>query len=104
MRCDLRTAVVAASPEGIPRITPPEVTALIILCKPVTMADNWSNKQEEGYAGHRRSGSPLRSKSSRPAMGQSLARTRLRHRRGDGRCDEQCRRRRCDHGLVVQRL
>src|SRR5271167_1193718 len=66
----------------------PPVTALITLCKPVTMADNWSNKQEDGHASHRRSGSSLRSKSSRSAVGQSLARTRLRHRRRDGRCDE----------------
>src|SRR5205085_11719994 len=58
----------------------PRVTALITLCKPVTMADNWSNKQEGGHASHRRSGSSLRSKSSRPAVGQSLARTQLRHR------------------------
>src|SRR6266851_3012886 len=82
----------------------PPVTALITLCKLVTMADNWSNKQEDGHASHRRSGSSLRSKSSRPAVGQSLARTQLRHWRRDGRCDEQCGRRRCDHGLVVQRL
>src|SRR5262245_60813581 len=27
-------------------IRAPPVTALITLCKPVTMADNWSNKQE----------------------------------------------------------
>ena len=47
----------------------------------------------------------FRSKSSRPAVvGQSLAWTGLRHRRRDGRRDEQCRRRRCDHGLIVQRL
>ena len=104
MRCDLRTAVVTASPDGIPRITSPDVTALITLCKPVTMADNGSNKQEDGHASHRRSGSSLRSKSSRPAVGQSLARTGLRHRRGNGRCHEQCRRRRRDHGVVVQRL
>jgi len=32
----------------------PPVTALITLCKPVTMADNWSNKQEGGHASHRR--------------------------------------------------
>ena len=31
MRCDLRTAVVTASPDGIPRITSPDVTALITL-------------------------------------------------------------------------
>ena len=104
IRCDLRTAVVTASPDSISRITWSDVTALITLCKPVTMADNWSNKQEVGHASHRRSGSSLRSKSSRPAVGQSLARARLRHRRRDGRCDEQCRCRRCDHGLVVQRL
>src|SRR5437899_12966037 len=59
------------------------VTALITLCKPVTMADNWSNKQEDGHASHRRSGSSLRSKSSCTAVGQCLARTQLRHRRGD---------------------
>src|SRR5258706_468679 len=35
------------------------------------MADNWSNKQEGGHASHRRSGSSLRSKSSRPAVGLS---------------------------------
>src|SRR5271155_5398799 len=45
MRCDLRTAVVTASPDGIPRITSPDVAALMSLCKPVTMADNWSNRQ-----------------------------------------------------------
>jgi hypothetical protein len=28
------------------------------------MADNWSKKQEDGHAGHRRSGSSLRSQSS----------------------------------------
>jgi hypothetical protein len=38
----------------------PSATALITLCKPVMMADNWSNKQEGGHAGHRRSGSSLR--------------------------------------------
>src|SRR5947209_19381427 len=32
----------------------PPVTALITLCKPVTMADNSSNKQEGGHASHRR--------------------------------------------------
>src|SRR5438132_11934669 len=32
----------------------PPVTALITLSKPVTMADNWSNKQEGGHASHRR--------------------------------------------------
>ena len=34
-------------------------TALITLCKPFTMADNRPNKQEDGHAGHRRSGSSL---------------------------------------------
>src|SRR6516164_8736341 len=29
-------------------IRAPPVTARITLCKPVTMADNWSNKQEDG--------------------------------------------------------
>src|SRR5438034_10654166 len=32
-------------------IRAPPVTALITLCKPVTMADSWSNKQEEAPAG-----------------------------------------------------
>jgi hypothetical protein len=46
---------VTASPDGIPRITSSDVTALITLCnKPFTMADNWSNKQEDGFASHRR--------------------------------------------------
>ena len=58
-----------------PSVGEATVTALITLCKPVTMADNWSNKEEDGHAGHRRSGSSLRSKSSRPAVRQSLART-----------------------------
>ena len=56
------------------------------------------------HASHRRPGSSLRSKSSRPAVGQSLARAPLRHRRGNGRRDEQRRCRRRDHGVVVQRL
>ena len=63
-----------------------------------------TNKQEDGHASHRRSGPSLRSKPSRPAVGQSLARTGLRHGRGNGRRHEQCRRRRRDHGVVVQRL
>ena len=57
MRCDLRTAVVTASPDGIPRITSPDCTALITLCKPVTMADNWSDTRKDSDTGHRRSGS-----------------------------------------------
>jgi hypothetical protein len=30
----------------------PPVAARITLCKPVTMADNWPNKEEDGHAGH----------------------------------------------------
>jgi hypothetical protein len=33
-------------------IRAPPVAALITLCKLVTMADNWSNKQEDGHASH----------------------------------------------------
>ena len=64
------------------------------------------DRQSRGvsHASHRRPGSSLRSKSSRPAVGQSLARAPLRHRRGNGRGDEQRRCRRRDHGVVVQRL
>jgi hypothetical protein len=36
-------------------IRAPPVTALITLCKPVTMADNWSNKQEDGQCQSRHS-------------------------------------------------
>jgi hypothetical protein len=35
------------------------LTALITLCKPVTMAENWPNNEENGHASHRRSGSSL---------------------------------------------
>ena len=76
----------------------------LTLGNPVEISDNGSNRQEDRHAGHRRSGPSLRSKSSRPAVGQSLARTVLGHRRGNGRRHEQCRRRRRDHGVVVQRL
>src|SRR5215471_10182710 len=37
---------------------------IVTLGKPVAMAENWSNKEEDGHAGHRRSGSSLRSKPS----------------------------------------
>ena len=33
-------------------IRAPPVTALIALCKPVAMADNWLSKREDGHAGH----------------------------------------------------
>ncbi len=66
--------------------------------RPSSCRRGWSSRSS--CRGHR----SLRSKSSRPALGQSLARAGLRHGRGNGRCHEQCRRRRRDHGVVVQRL
>jgi hypothetical protein len=54
-------AVNAASAVSAQTLTcrAPPVTARITLCKPAAMADNWSNKEEDGHASHRRSGSSL---------------------------------------------
>jgi hypothetical protein len=41
----------------------------VTLGNPVAITDNGSNKQEDGHGSYRRSGSSLRSKSCRPAVG-----------------------------------
>lgn len=74
------------------------------LANRVGTMDNGACKQGGGRASARRSGSSLRSKPSGSAMGQSVARARFGHRRGNGRRDEQCRCRWRDHGVVLQRL
>jgi hypothetical protein len=57
-KASVRTLMLSRSVQMF-SIRAPPLAALITLCKPVTMADNWSNKQEDGYASHRRSGSSL---------------------------------------------
>jgi hypothetical protein len=50
-KASVRTSMLSRSVQMF-SIRAPLVTALITLCKPVTMAENWSNKQEDGHASH----------------------------------------------------